>query len=437
MAVPIVMPKLGMTMREGTVIEWPVAILEHVDKGRTLLIIESEKAEVEVEAIASGYFRHIYVEAGQTVPCGTLLAALTDTPDEEFDREAFRVAHDRPEPAPAAAKQPAVGVPAEPTRSDRGGRRASVTPAARKRARELGLDDDAVSRVPGTGPGGRVTREDVELWVKQRESRVEVAEGVCLEVAAQGQGDTVLLLPGFGIDISVFARQIPALSESYRVLGVNPRGVGLSDAPETECYEVAVAAADAAAAAGGPVHLLGTSLGAAAALEMALADPGTVRSLALVTPFARAGARLLAVLDAWCALAAEVQPETLARALLPWLFSSRHLADAGRRQRTLRGLAESLARVPAATLPRAAAGLRRWSETWERPDTRKAQLSALAVPTCVIAAGGDLLTPEAATLAEAIPGARCVTIPEAGHAVGLEAPDPVNQALLAHLASVR
>ena len=59
-----------------------------------------------------------------------------------------------------------------------------------------------------------------------------------------------LLLPGFGSDVSVFARQAPELAGSYRVLGVNPRGVGLSDAPEQAAYGVGQAAADAAAVAG-------------------------------------------------------------------------------------------------------------------------------------------------------------------------------------------
>ena len=71
MATAIVMPKLGMTMQEGTVIEWPIAIGAWVEKGAVVLIIESEKAEAEVEATDSGYLRHIYAEPDAVVPCGT------------------------------------------------------------------------------------------------------------------------------------------------------------------------------------------------------------------------------------------------------------------------------------------------------------------------------------------------------------------------------
>ena len=97
MATPIAMPKLGMTMREGTVVDWPIALGARVDKGQTVLVIESEKAEVDVEATAAGHLRHVYVEVGETVPCGTLLAALAETPDEPFDVDAFRAEHDHPE----------------------------------------------------------------------------------------------------------------------------------------------------------------------------------------------------------------------------------------------------------------------------------------------------------------------------------------------------
>ena len=70
------MPKLGMTMEEGTVVQWPLAPGDPVVKGELLLLIESEKTEVEIEAPASGFFRHVYVEEGDTVPCGTLLLSL-------------------------------------------------------------------------------------------------------------------------------------------------------------------------------------------------------------------------------------------------------------------------------------------------------------------------------------------------------------------------
>jgi pyruvate dehydrogenase E2 component (dihydrolipoamide acetyltransferase) len=422
-ATAIAMPKLGMTMEEGTLVSWSVAIGERVEKGATLLVIESEKAEVEIEATASGFLRHAYVELGETVPCGTLLGALSEVPDEPFDADAFRAEHDHPEPVARSVAAPSPSPAAEPAAAPPRGA-APIAPAARKAARELGIDP---ARIPGSGPGGRVTRRDVEAWVEARKSLVDVGGGVCLDVPSEGEGDPLLLLPGFGTDVSVFARQIPPLAGRHRVLGVNPRGVGHSDAPELPSYSVTQAAADVAALVDEPAHVVGTSLGAAAAIELALEHAERVRSLTLIAPFVSASARLLAVADAWAGIAAAAAPELLARALLPWLFSTRYLEDEASRERTARGLAASLARVRPATLPRAAAGLREWS------GTRTEDLGRIAVPTLVVVAAEDLLTPGAERIAQAIPGARCTLVSGAGHAVGIEDGEAVNAAILEHL----
>ncbi len=411
-----------MTMEEGRVVEWMLAVGDAVEKGATVLVIESEKAEVEIEATVSGILRHVYAQPDETLPCGALLGAITDSPEEPFDAEAFGREHATPA-VETERPAPARSAPAERRAP---GERVPATPAARRLARELGVELAVVS---GTGPGGRVTAEDVEAAAGPAGDRVEVAPGVSLDVPRQGEGDPVLLLPGFGTDVSVFARQVPVLAESYEVFGVNPRGVGSSSAPAGHAYDVEQGADDAAAVADGPCHVVGASLGAAVAIELALRHPGSVRSLCLITPFARASGRLVAVMDAWCRLAAEAGPETLAVALLPWFFAPSSLADDRSRERLSRGLAATLARVPAATLSRAAEGAR----AWERSD---GDLSTLRVPTLVVAAESDLLTPHGSELAARIPRARCVVVPEAGHAVGLEAPDTVNAALLEHLASV-
>jgi pimeloyl-ACP methyl ester carboxylesterase len=299
-----------------------------------------------------------------------------------------------------------------------------VTPAARAFAKQRGID---VVKVTGTGPQGRVTREDVETYVAARERLVAAGGGVSLEVLAQGAGDPVVLVPGFGSDVGMFARLAPVLAGRHRVLGVNPRGVGLSDAPEDDVYDLTTVAREVLAVAGQSVHLVGASLGAAVAIEAALLAPERVRSLTLITPFVEVDGRLLAVLAAWCRVAAEASPATLAAMLLPWLFSSEFLADARARERTVRGLTEMVARVPAVSLPRYAAGLRAWSGR-RRPD-----LSRLAAPTLVVVGVEDLLTPDARAVADAISGARFVAVGGAGHAVALETPEAVDAAMREHI----
>ena len=425
MATAVSMPKLGMTMEEGVVIDWPLAIGGAVEKGDIVLVIESEKAEVEIEAPASGVLRHIYIEAGETVPCGTLLAAITDGIDEPFDTDAFHAAEDHPEARGEGGLQ-VTGSSAEKAQisSPKKSSRNPVAPAARALARKLEMDPE---KIPGTGPNGRVTKQDVEAYAKARESLFSVDQGVSLEVLTSGAGDPVLLLPGLGTDASAFARQAPLLAERFAVHGINPRGVGLSDAPESESYEVAQTASDAAAVCSGEAHVIGASLGAAAALELALAHPERVKTLTLITPFIRVSPRLRAVAEGWQRMASEVDPETLAAGLLPWFFSSSFLADDAARGRTLRGLAQTVARVPASTLHRMVAGMLNWS------NSRVADLSRISMPTLVISATEDLLVPDSASIAEAISGATLREVEGAGHAVALEAPDLVNEVIAAHL----
>ncbi len=99
MATPIAMPRTGDTTTEGRIVAWPVALGAHVDAGATVVVVDTDKAEVEVEAPASGVLRHVYVEAGVTVPCGALLGAIADGPDEPFDAAAFHRLHHRPDVA--------------------------------------------------------------------------------------------------------------------------------------------------------------------------------------------------------------------------------------------------------------------------------------------------------------------------------------------------
>ncbi|MEE8580127.1 MAG: alpha/beta fold hydrolase [Myxococcota bacterium] len=431
----IAMPRLGMKMREGSVVEWRAQPGEAIEAGQVVLVIESDKAEVEIEASHSGFLRHRYIQSGESVACGCVLAALSESADEPFDPadhatpELFGAPDLSTEPrevsAPAAsAKAPAAPGAPGPLVTRPG--RHPIAPAARRRAQELGLN---VEEIPGSGPGGRVTREDVDAQMRLREARVEVAEGVYLEVQTEGQGEQVVLIPGFGSDASVFAYQLPALREHYRASTLHPRGVGLSDGPEAAVYEVGLLANDTAVVVEGAAHLVGVSLGAAIALELALRAPESVRSLTLITPFIELGGRLAAVLDAWCRIATEAAAETLAGALIPWLFSPEFLADEARRRRSVAAFARAAPAVPPATLARSAAGMRAWS------GSRREDLSRVSAPTLVITAGQDLLAPDGEEVAAAIPKSRLVVVPGAGHAVTLEAPQAVNTALLEHLAA--
>jgi hypothetical protein len=144
-----------------------------------------------------------------------------------------------------------------------------VVPAARKRAKDLDVD---LARHRQRS-NGRVTVEDVGPC-RAAALRIEVALGG----RGVDQGPRAVRWVGFGTDVSAFSPQVGALSAAFLVRGVNPRGVGFSSAPAAESYDVATAAADVAALANGPAHVVGASLGAAVALELAIARPACARS---------------------------------------------------------------------------------------------------------------------------------------------------------------
>jgi pyruvate dehydrogenase E2 component (dihydrolipoamide acetyltransferase) len=74
----VVMPQLGMSMTEGTVISWALEIGARVEKGDILLTLQTDKVEIEIESTESGYVSEILVGAGETVPVGTVIARLSD-----------------------------------------------------------------------------------------------------------------------------------------------------------------------------------------------------------------------------------------------------------------------------------------------------------------------------------------------------------------------
>jgi pyruvate dehydrogenase E2 component (dihydrolipoyllysine-residue acetyltransferase) len=151
------MPSLGADMEAGILSKWLVKPGYPVKRGDVVAVIETEKSDIEVEIFASGVVNRILIEKGQKVPVGTLLATLT-TDGEAPSREAAEPPLPAPRPlAPSPTALPPTGrggtIPERRTE----GLRAS--PAARRRARELGID---LAAIAGTGPAGAVTLDDVE-----------------------------------------------------------------------------------------------------------------------------------------------------------------------------------------------------------------------------------------------------------------------------------
>ena len=157
MAVPIVMPKLGMVMSEGTVAKWAKAAGEVVNRGEVIAEIETEKINYELEATDDGILHHV-VDEGTSVLVDGVVAYLLAEGEE----------------APAAPPEPAAPAPvaAPPRRRSRASRRSASgevrsTPGARRLASKLGVE---LSAVTATGPGGRVVEADVRAHAEQKEA---------------------------------------------------------------------------------------------------------------------------------------------------------------------------------------------------------------------------------------------------------------------------
>ena len=412
MAVGVTMPRLGLSMAEGTVVEWHVAPGGAVERGALLLTVESEKAEVEVEAFASGVLAAVYVEPGTTVPVGTLLGAIAAA-GEAFDAAAFAAAFVPPREESTPTTERAAPAPPRPA-----GDEPKAAPAARALARRLGID---LATLAGTGPGGRITVEDVER--APGGAAQDVASGLAFVRA--GSGPPVLFLPGYGTDTSMWRRQLDALASGFTVVACDHRGIGGSRPLPAGSVGLADLAADAGALLASlghrPVVVVGASMGAAVALELVLADPDAVSRLVLVAPLLEPDARFAAVLRGWTAHEAPTS-EARIRAMLPWLFGRELLGHAGRREAAVAALRAMAARTPADTLARHADALVAWV------GTRGADLARLTLPVLVVCGSDDVLTPraQADAVAAALPDARVKVLAGAGHSLAIERAGELN-----------
>lgn len=168
----VFMPALSSTMTEGKIVSWEKSPGDKVEKGETVVIVESDKADMDVESFHEGYLAVIVVEAGDTAPVGEAIALLAETEDEiEAAKQQAAakgeptqsIASDSGAEVPAATAAPAATVPAT-AGSQNGATAASsgrtiASPRARKLAKEYKVD---LTSLQGSGPHGRIVAEDVE-----------------------------------------------------------------------------------------------------------------------------------------------------------------------------------------------------------------------------------------------------------------------------------
>lgn len=158
----IFMPALSSTMTEGKIVSWEKAPGDKIEKGETVVVVESDKADMDVESFYSGYLATILVDAGEEAPVGAAIAfvAETEAEIEEAKQKASQTANKSSQTeAPQTTEKVPEKISTPPTPINKPSGRIVVSPRAKKLAKELKVD---LSGVVGSGLNGRIVAEDVE-----------------------------------------------------------------------------------------------------------------------------------------------------------------------------------------------------------------------------------------------------------------------------------
>ncbi|MQA06309.1 MAG: acetoin dehydrogenase dihydrolipoyllysine-residue acetyltransferase subunit [Streptosporangiales bacterium] len=361
----VTMPKWGLSMTHGKVIEWLVAEGDEVAAGTELADIETEKIAGTLEAADAGVVRRFVADVGADVPVSATIAlvAPADVPDSEIDAAAA-----------AAAEEVAAGT--------------------------LAVDEGPVV------------------------STVEVAGRTLSYVTAGEEGETVVLVHGYGGDANSWLFVQEPLAAKHVVHAVDLPGHGASskdvgDGSLATLAEVVLGFLDAAGT--GRAHLVGHSLGGAVIAAAAAQAPERVASLTLVAP---AGCGTEADAEYLRGFAGAQSRRDL-KPLVGRLF-----ADSGQ---VTRQLVDDLLKYK--RLDGVDAALHRLVDTLLDGDRQRidtvATLTQLSVPVTVVWGAADQILPaaHAENVRRARPDAKVTVVPDAGHMVHMEAPPSVREAL--------
>ncbi len=305
MATILSMPKWGLAMKTGRVVQWLKKAGDTVQQGEPMVEIESEKAVNEVEAPASGIVRSLVVEEDENAPVSAPLAVIVAEGEELSDEQVATLlqedAEKRRQQAEALSKQrsatragaTATGGGTRAPQSEGG--RVQASPAARRLAQELGVD---LTGIVGTGPKGMIGREDVlraaeEARTASTETEAEErnidVDGVSIHCLLAGLVDAphIVFLHGLGGSLTTWALNLPAFAAQFRICALDLVGAGESDKPDIP-YNVGALAdflarfLDVLGTDWQRVNLVGHSLGGAIALDFAGRYPERVERLVLI-----------------------------------------------------------------------------------------------------------------------------------------------------------
>lgn len=402
----------GEYMESATIVSWAAKIGDPVKAGDVVVVVETAKAATEIEAGRDGVLAAILAPEGAEVGIGAVLGRIADS---IFADE-----------APVAVPQPAVAGPEAvvsdaPAKAEAATRRISISPLARRLARQAGLD---ISSIAGTGPGGRIKSRDIERALRELTEAVPAAAPVAVvhspAVARTGTAVPLVLLHGFGANAAAWNMVRPHL-DGRPVLTPELPGHGREPALTSPSLEALAEAVLGQIEANGAreCDLVGHSLGGAVAAALTANQSVRVRSLTLIAP-----AGLGPEIDSGF-LAGFLSARTV-ESLMPWL--ERLAADPGRLPR---GYAQAVLRER----ERFGVGAAQ-AEIAQRlfPDGTQAigigtDLDRFTGPLKVVWGKGDRIIPQAHQ--DELPGhAACHRLGGVGHMPSIEAPALVAQLIL-------
>jgi pyruvate dehydrogenase E2 component (dihydrolipoamide acetyltransferase) len=438
MPILVKLPKWGLTMESATVTEWLCAEGDKVRAGDPLFVAETDKATHDVTAPSDGVVRRLVAAEGANVVVSAPVAVLTEPGEILTDGEVdeFLAAQ-----APRASRLPAArGTTSREGRSprlaaqDQQGR-VRASPAARKLAESLGLD---LQMITATGPGGRITSEDVERAAQTgtetsiRQDWVRLADGrrIFYVLAGQPGACPLVFIHGLGGSSSTWETVLGTFAESHQVLALDLPGHGQSDATDPAVVDYSLSGLagvvrELVRSLGlSSVTLVGHSLGGAVAAQAALEEPNVVTRLVLVDS-AGIGDEINPLLIEL--ITGEPSAEASRDLLSLFFHDDRFVLDSGvveHHQARLRPGADAAIRAVA-------------TGAFDALSQRsRVQVAGLSQPVLIVWGGEDRVIPAThAGIAEAaIPAATVVIIPGAGHVPQIETAEAFTEAVEQFLA---
>ncbi len=239
----VTMPALSSTMTEGKVVSWKKLVGDAVNRGDTLLVVESDKADMDVESFEEGILANILVGDGDNAPVGSVIALIAESESEVAEAKA-RGSKPKP-PTPAAVKPVSVEVAPAPTVKPvaptpvstpavkvpvlSNGGRIVASPNARRLAEELGVD---LATVAGSGPEGRIVGEDVQKAAKAPTPAAVIPKVAptpavavsssfnALQLAVNRSMEASLAIPTFRVEYTITTDALDALYKQLKAKGV-------------------------------------------------------------------------------------------------------------------------------------------------------------------------------------------------------------------------